>query len=1344
MKTKMSYKSKKIAIITAIILVLIGGISIGIYYYNKGNAEIKASTDENVVNNSSENLIITDGTSEANETDENVAENSVEETNNTSSDNDVEETENTETTNSNNTVSNNGTSNNENSDEELPNEEYTQIDRIETGRQILVREGLAVGWVNAGLNKANVSTNILVNRPELEVHKQAKINSISQEDNSVQVGSKITYEITVKNNSKTVDAKNVTVTDKIPEGTTLDTETPISNEGVLSDGKITWLVDVNKESSVTVSFTVIVESTEGDIKNVAIADGKDSEETTNPVISTNKSVSSEENMNELKEGSKVKYTISVTNNGNEVAKTTVKDSAPEGTTLVENSVSGIDAENISVDGNNITWNNVELNPGETKLLTFEVTVNAFEGESKVIENIALVGDKTTNPSDITVYNPIINSEKTSNKTAVVVGEEIEYTITVTNSGKVEGTAKVTDTIPEGTSFVEGSIKVNGVERKDLGETDLNTGIDLVLGAGEEGTVSFKVTVEDVKEGTIINTAKVNGEDTETEKNPIITFTKKVDKTEVKAGEKLLYTIEVTNNGEVEGTAKVADEKPEGTSLVEGSIKVSNSEETYTEADLNNGIDVTVPAGEKVTVTFEVTVGDLEDKTVISNKATVNGKPTDETETTYQEAVLSFEKTSNKTAVAVGEEIEYTITVTNSGTAEGTAKVTDTVPEGTSFVEGSIKVNGEEKPNLGETDLNTGIDLTLGAGEEGTVSFKVTVEDAAKGTIINTAKVNGKDTNTEQNPIFKATKSVSQKTIKEGEKLVYTITVTNTGKVEGTAKVADEKPEGTSFVEGSIKVSNSDKTYTETDLNNGIDVTVPAQGKVTVTFEVTVGKLENNAEIKNTASLNGKPTNEVTTTFKEPELQISKTAETVLDRDNGVVIPGQDPAKAEVGDTIVYTIKVNNVSDVETEVNLEDKLPDHVSFVNGSIKVTGGNASNASYENRTVKYTGTLAGGKELKIEFRVTVNENTPVGTDIKNIATVNGKDTNETNTHIVKKVTVTTTAQTMNSLDLVLVLDTSGSMKDPGTNGKTRMENLKEAATNLVNRVFSTNTDSTITAITYDTDVNWGTRTYSFSGKQQLLNKIKGLSANGGTNIYKALEETNNVIDDMSGTNRTRVVVFLTDGAPTYWSYADGANHVTNNNKNESGSYRNNLRPQIIAQANELKAKENVTVYSVGLGVNNLNNSSEVQYVEKNPPQNVRDYFNGYSNRWGYWYMYTRTYAQYLLNNISSSGKYIEPSNLNDTFDDILSEQTTSKHVYDAEELPVTIQINETREILGNVTVKIGDNGREREYSLAQLRRGVNGLTYVDGTGFTWVISDDSILNENLYISYKVEGVAE
>ena len=176
MKAKMSYKSKKIAIITAIVLVLIGGISIGTYYFMKGNAETEATGGEN--NSTVQNGLIINEADENNE-DQNTANNSVEETSNTL--NNQTSINNETVTNSvnnnndrNNGNSNNGNSNtsdNENDEEELPNEEYTQIDRIETGRQILVREGLAVGWINAGLNKANVSTDILVNRPELEVHK---------------------------------------------------------------------------------------------------------------------------------------------------------------------------------------------------------------------------------------------------------------------------------------------------------------------------------------------------------------------------------------------------------------------------------------------------------------------------------------------------------------------------------------------------------------------------------------------------------------------------------------------------------------------------------------------------------------------------------------------------------------------------------------------------------------------------------------------------------------------------------------------------------------------------------------------------------------------------------------------------------------------------------------------------------------------------------------------------------------------------------------------------------------------------------------------------------------------
>ena len=43
MKAKMSYKSKRVAIIVAIIVALIIAISIGTYYFIKGNAEVGAA-----------------------------------------------------------------------------------------------------------------------------------------------------------------------------------------------------------------------------------------------------------------------------------------------------------------------------------------------------------------------------------------------------------------------------------------------------------------------------------------------------------------------------------------------------------------------------------------------------------------------------------------------------------------------------------------------------------------------------------------------------------------------------------------------------------------------------------------------------------------------------------------------------------------------------------------------------------------------------------------------------------------------------------------------------------------------------------------------------------------------------------------------------------------------------------------------------------------------------------------------------------------------------------------------------------------------------------------------------
>ncbi len=1122
------------------------------------------------------------------------------------------------------------------------------------------------------------------------------------------------------------------------------------------------------------------------------------------------------------------------------------------------------------------------------------------------------------PTDnLFIIRPIFETKKTTNKTAVVSGEKLEYTITVSNIGNINGKTKVRDDIPEGTTFVEGSIKVNGNVVENTAES-LKEGIEVEVNAGKEATVSFEVTVNEDAKGTIKNKATVDGKETEETKNPVITFTKKADKETVKAGENIKYTITIENTGDVEGKAIVKDDAPEGTTLVEGSLKVN---ESSSKEDIKDGIEIEVPAKGKVEVSFEVVAEDLEDGAKIENTAKVNEKETNKTETTYQEAIITAEKTSNKTAVAAGEDLEYTITVSNTGSASGNTIVKDEIPEGTTFVEGSIKINGNCVNDTAE-NLKEGIEIGVPANGKTEVSFVVIVNEDAKGTIKNKATVDGEETEETKNPVITFTKKADKETVKAGENIKYTITVENTGDVEGKTIVKDDAPEGTTLVEESLKVNESSS---KEDLKEGIEIKVPANGKVEVSFEVVVNNDINIATILNTAKVNGKETtaeSKVMTTYKvehyyknngeytlektdniadeyeigtviseyekyendgfkyvkqenlpltlqsdvnkniikvyyakpnitatkisnakenskfqegetviytikvknsedvlgdatitdeipegliyqkyetvqignedsisvesniltwnvkslgvneEREINIetkvgtvesektitnnikvdgnitdstditatkvmlnySKTAKTMLERDeNGVIIPGQNENEAEVGDTIVYTIKVENKSDVSSNVDIKDPILGTVSYINDSLTVNGNVNANASFDKKKneVVYAGTINPKETINLEFKVKVENGAKVGENITNTAYVNGNPTETTKINIAKKVIVETTAQTVNALDLVLVLDVSGSME-----GKS-LDNLKNAATNLVNKVFSVQTDSTITLITYSDTANAAEK-YDYSTKKKALEKIKKLQADGGTNIYEALNKTNSTLDTMDSTNRTHAVVFFTDGAPTY--YCQSMPELVNINSTTDKKFKNNLRKNIVQEAIKLKARKNTMVYAVGLGIGKFS-YKEIQYEERNVPNEDKKYFDG--NIYGTYYMTKQTYGKYVLNNIDSSNKYIESSDLDKTFDDILKKQTTTLRSYNANKMPVVLNIPEKGNIISDVVIKIGDS-EPVTYKLTDLNKGKNGISYVKGTGFTWTINDANILNNKLHISYTIDGVAQ
>lgn len=515
MKAKMSYKSKKIAIITAVIVVLIAAISVGAYYFIQGNDSAQAAYSENeqdlaganngeseTAGNPEEQTNPAEESNDENEGEANQGgEDSQEPTNvddNTDNDTTGQTTDTTGgTTTGTTSGTTTGTTPDGDDDGNIPNEEYTQTDIIETEVERREQE-VRVGWSNMALTSAGISTNIPTSRPDLTINKTATVvNSLNESDNAVQVGSKITYNITVTNNSQDIDAMGVNVSDIIPEGTVLDTETEATN-GVTPDenGRISWVIDVARNSSVTVSFTVVVESTEGEIENVAVVDGKDTPEVANPIINANKIATSEDEV--LGEGSTVTYVITVENTGNANGTTTVRDAVPAGTTLVEGSIVG--NENYVVEEINgqkvITWNNVEVAEGETVELKFTVTINSFAGESLEIRNTATVGDKDTNTETETAYNPVLSIVKEVDKTQVSEGDTITYEITVENTGKVDGVATIRDVVPEGTTLVPGSITGNGIPTEENGQTVITWNDVIVAKNNGTLTVSFQVTVNE--------------------------------------------------------------------------------------------------------------------------------------------------------------------------------------------------------------------------------------------------------------------------------------------------------------------------------------------------------------------------------------------------------------------------------------------------------------------------------------------------------------------------------------------------------------------------------------------------------------------------------------------------------------------------------------------------------------------------------------------------------------------------------------------------------------------------------------------------------------------------------
>ena len=444
-------------------------------------------------------------------------------------------------------------------------------------------------------------------------------------------------------------------------------------------------------------------------------------------------------------GDSVVYTINVLNNGPATAtNVVVTDVLPAGITYVSNTLGGT----YNAGTRTITWNLANLANGAHFIPTFTATVNALT-QGQTIANTASARN-TQNPTPVTstanlhVNNAVLTITKTADQANYNVGNNVIYTIHVTNTGPDAATnTVVTDTLPTGLTFSSAS---NG-GTYNAGTRTITWNL-ASLANGAHFLPSFTATVNTGTEGqSIANTASTHNDQNPTDvtsepanihvNNAALTVTKTAAQANYNVGDTAVYNIDVLNNGPNTATnVVVTDTLPVGltylSSTLGGVYDSATRTVTWTIASLDNGVHFLATVSATVTA-------DAAGKTVTNTLQAKDDQMVDPVSTTASiyipSAALELTKTVNNNTPKINGTVLYTLIVQNHGPDAATSvKVTDVVPTG------GLKFVGVDSVNYGTYDPNTGV-WTIGdlpANSIAKLVLRFTVTRA--GTIENNAKV----------------------------------------------------------------------------------------------------------------------------------------------------------------------------------------------------------------------------------------------------------------------------------------------------------------------------------------------------------------------------------------------------------------------------------------------------------------------------------------------------------------------------------------------------------------------------------------------------------------------------
>ncbi|MFE7559596.1 hypothetical protein [Kitasatospora sp. NPDC057500] len=668
-------------------------------------------------------------------------------------------------------------------------------------------------------------------------------------------------------------------------------------------------------------------------------------------------------------GEEISYTFAVTNTGN-VTLTDVK--VNEGTFTGSGKLSPVTCPNGAA----------SLAPGATVLCTATYTVTQADVDGGSVKNSATATGTPPSgpppvspPSEVTVPAPsnpaltVVKTASSSQPDTLTVGETVNYTFAVKNTGNVT----LKDVKVNETAFT-GSGKLSAITCPAAEAASLAPGATVTC------TATYTVTQADVDAGSIKNTATSTGTPPSgpppvsppseavvpAPSEPAVSLVKSASTRTLVAGEAVTYSFAVTNTGNV----TLKDVKVNEGEFT-GSGKLSAITCPAAEAaSLAPGATVTC------TATYTVTQADV-DAGSVKNTATSTGTPpsgeppvsppSQVVLTTTDAPGVALVKSSSTGTLVAGEEVIYKFEVKNTGNVS----LKD------------VKVNEGEFTGSGKLSAVTcppaeAASLTPGATVTCTATYTVTQADVDAGSIKNTATATGTPPRGEP-PVSPPAQTVATTADKPalslvktghsskpdelvvGETVRYHFTVTNTGNLT----LKDVKVNETAFT-GSGQLSAVTCPPAEAaSLAPGATVTC------TATYTVTQADVDAGS-IKNTATSTGTP--------PRGEASVSPPADALLpapEQPAVALVKSSSTGTLVAGERITYTFAVTNTGNV----TLTDVKINETAFT-GSGKVSAVTCP---------KEAATLAPGAAVLCTAAYTVTQADVDAGSVKNTATATG-----------------------------------------------------------------------------------------------------------------------------------------------------------------------------------------------------------------------------------------------------------------------------------------------------------------------------------------------------------------